>query len=188
MVLRLPSGTRGRALALGVLCLVVLVGWLGIESPLLSLYHARQDYLDQRTALAEKMANLAGMLPALETETANLEKLARQPGWLLPGMTDALASAQLQEMLGKVAGTSGTVILSLEGVPTRNIGALRKIGLHLTISGKYAAIVEFLAAIHEQSPHLLVNSLQIQGSSDEVHSDATLVANLTVSAFRRGQA
>jgi general secretion pathway protein M len=188
MTLAMPTGSRGKALALGMLGVLVIVLWFGAASPLVALFRERQDNLDRRIALADKMSNVANLLPSLRSRTAALERLARQPGWLLPGMSDALAGARLQEMLSRAASTSGTVILSLESMPTGKVGALRRIALHLTISGKYAALIEFLAAIEQENPHLFIDYLQLQGSMDQANENANLVANVTVSAFRRGSA
>jgi general secretion pathway protein M len=187
MALPLPTGLLGKISALGLLLIVLLLLWLGVAAPLLSLYRDRADELAQHIALADKMAAVARTLPTLQAEAAAERNTVRPPSLLFSGATDALAAAQLQEMLEKASSTSGSVVLSAESVPVIKVGSVRRIGLRLNLSGKYTALVGLLGRVDKSTPPLLVDDLQIQGSPGDDSSDADLVVNVTIYGFRAGE-
>ena len=187
MSFALPTGWPGRMLALGILLVVILVVWLGIASPLIGLYQDRADQLTQHRALAAKMAQVAALLPTLQKEADEQANDVRPPSLLLSGGTDALAAAQLQEKLEKAAGTSGIVILSAESVPVQNVGAVRRIGLKLNLSGKFGPLVSFLQEIDTSTPPLMVDELQIQGSPSPDEPETDLLTSMTIYGFRAGE-
>ena len=182
----LPTGWPGRVLALLILLVAAAVLSLGVASPLMNLYRDRTDMLAERRALADKMAAVAATLPAREAEAAVQAKGAPPVHLLLAGATDALAAAQLQESLEKAAATTGITLLSTEGVPTRAVGKLRRVGLKLGLSGKYAALVNFLGSVDRAAAPLLVDDLSIQGSSIPSDADEPVLIGLTVYGFRAG--
>ncbi len=180
----LPTGWPGRLLALAILLVAALIVWLGAIAPLAGLYQDRMDELAQRRALAAKMTAVAATLPLLRAEAAKRAGAASPPSLLLDGASDALAAAGLQEMLTKAASATGIELLSAESAPVQNVGAVRRIGLKINVSGKYEALVGFLARIDQSTPPLLVDELQIRGLSQQ--NGAHTLTRLTIYGFRRG--
>ncbi|MBV8455245.1 MAG: hypothetical protein JO122_01355, partial [Acetobacteraceae bacterium] len=97
MIVDLPTGRRGRALAVALGVLVLLLLWFGIASPILGWYSDRAGALAQRELLASRMARLAVRLPTLAREAGNLRAGEPASDALLPGQSDAVAAAALQE-------------------------------------------------------------------------------------------
>jgi general secretion pathway protein M len=181
----LPTGWPGRLLAVAILLMAALVIWLGVVSPLVGFYQDRGQELAQRRALAERMTAIHALLPRLKAEAAKRADPAGPPSLLLDGGSDALAAAGLQERLTKAATATGIVLLSAEGAPVVNVGAVRRIGLKINASGKFASLVGFLERIDQSTPPLLVDELQIQGLPYQ--GGAHALVRLTVFGFRPGE-
>jgi len=63
MTSSLPTGRRGRLLALGLTATLLLSVWFGAVEPIVAWYGDRADTIAQRTALARRMTALADSLP-----------------------------------------------------------------------------------------------------------------------------
>jgi general secretion pathway protein M len=181
----LPTGWPGRLLAVAILLAAALIVWLGVVSPLVGFYQDRAAELAQRRALAERMTAIHALLPRLKAEAAKRADPAGPPSLLLDGRSDALAAASLEERLTKAATSTGMVLLSAEGAPVENVGAVRRIGLKLNVSGKFSSLVGFLDRIDQSTPPLLVDELQIQGLPYQ--GGAHALVRLTVFGFRAGE-
>jgi general secretion pathway protein M len=186
MPFSLPTGRLGQLSAVGILLAALLVLWLGAISPVAALYHARAQALSERRVFAEKMAEVAAQLPALRVEVATVGHRLRPAHLLFAGATDALSSAEMQETLEKMATTAGVGVLSVDSVPAKNVGPVRRVGLRFSLSGKYAAVVRFLVAVAGSVPPMLIDDLQIEGPGGDSEGNVSLLANLTVYAFRGG--
>lgn len=181
----LPTGWLGRLLAVAILLVAGLIVWLGVVSPLVGFYQDRAQELAQRRALADRMIAIHALLPRLKAQAATRADPAGPPSLLLDGRSDALAAASLQERLTKAATATGIVLLSAEGAPVVNVGAVRRIGLKINVSGKFASLVGFLERIDQSTPPLLVDELQIQGLPYQ--GGAHALVRLTVFGFRGGE-
>jgi general secretion pathway protein M len=183
----LPSGRRGQAMALGVTLILLVILWTGIVAPLLGLYAARQETLAQRRALLVRMTMLADSLPTLRRQAGEKASAGPAPQALIEGASDAVASAALQERIQQMATQTGANLASVEALAGEQAGALRRIGLRLTLTTSWPVLVNLLAAIDTASPRMLVDDLQLQGSVIQVRQgEARLEARLAVYAFRAG--
>lgn len=182
----LPTGARGRALALALLAVLAGVLWLVIAVPLLDWHAQRTEALDRKLAIASRMEAVADALPRLRREAAGA---ASDPGprALLEGASDSLAAAALQSQLDALAGKSGVALSSAEVLPVEAAGAYRRVSLRLTGAGPWPALVGLLQAIDEASPRMVVDDLQLQPAPSIAAGAAQpLAATFTVIAFRPG--
>ncbi len=178
----LPEGRRGRALAVALPLLALAVLWLVLAGPALDWFDARADRLGREEALAARMEATAAALPALEREAAATGRPARATA-LLPGGSDALASAALQERLGALARDNGVALASSEALPARPAGRVRRIALRLVLTAPYPALVALLRGMAEATPTMLVDDLGLR-SPGGAGAEAPLEVALTVSGFR----
>lgn len=188
----LPTGPRGRLLAVGLAILALVILWLGLVSPALAWYADRADTLDQQRAVAARMAALADSLPDLQrlaAETAG----AAEPLAVLEGATDAVAGATLQELVQDMANQSRASLASVETLPAEQRGAYRRIALRVSVSADWPVLVQFLAAVEQATPRMLIDDLQLRGQSARLRLVGTAAAgpppveaSLTIIAFRAG--
>jgi general secretion pathway protein M len=137
--------------------------------------------------LAQRLEASAAALPQLQARLAELKAGASARDIALDGNSDAVAAANLQSRLEKLASSTGAAIGSSEAIPAESRGAFRRIGLRLAINGPYAAIVNLLGAIDNSTPPLVSSNLQIHAMVRPMAGDpgnARLDAAVEVYGFR----
>src|SRR5690348_14746400 len=127
-MLDLPSGRRGRLLALGLTLCVAGAVWFAVVGPLLA-WHSRQgEVLAEKMRMLAHMQSLAASVPELKRQASQLAGQALAQEDLLAGSTDALAGAALEERLQALAGASNVPVGSEEILSAADAGPLRRIG------------------------------------------------------------
>lgn len=183
--LSLPDGRRGQILALGIALAGLLLLWLAVLSPLLGWYQQRAEYLAQQRALAVHMAALAQEIPALRKAVSSEKPEDETTSLLLQGGSDAIAGANLQSALQDLATQSGASLDSTSLTPVAAQGELRKIGLQVSLTASWPALIKLLAAIETASPRMIVDGLDLSNTGPQSTDNARPVqASFTVSAFR----
>lgn len=183
----LPTGRRGQALALGVTLILLAALWAGVVAPLLALHADRVETLAQRRALAGRMANLAETLPLLRRQASAVEASGPAPQALLEGATDAIAGATLQETVQRMAQAAGANLTSVEALPGQAAGALRRVGLRVSLAASWPVLIELLGAIDRAAPRMLVDDLSLQASLLTLRpGQSKLDIRFSVYAFRTG--
>ena len=189
MSLALPTGRRGKILALGFAVLAAGAGWAGVVDPVLGWHAERAEALAQRQAAARRMAQIARSLPELEQQAAAAATSGPPPGAVLQGTTDAVAGAALQQLVRDMATGAGAVLSSTETLPVEQAGTFRRIGLRIAFSAPWPVLVRLLLAVEQATPMMLVDDLQVRGPRLQVGpSDPALETSLVVLAFRTGTA
>jgi general secretion pathway protein M len=146
------TGRPGRALAVGCGLLGLVLIWLAVISPVCSWYADRQETLEQRRALLVRMQRLAASLPAIRAASAHREDGAEDAGAMLPGSTDALAAAALQEAVQKMATAAGANLTAVETLPAAAAERWRKVSLRISLNAPWPVLVELMHAV-EQAPN-----------------------------------
>lgn len=182
MTQRLPTGRAGQALALVFVILVGLVVWAAIVVPLRAVYVAQAGRLEQRAALAQRMADLAARLPELRQQAATAAGTAAVG--LFPATSDALVAATLQEAAQKFASAAGATLSSAETLPIEAVGAHRRIGLRVSLTDTLPVLVDLMARIEQAQPAMLTDALEIHAAPVVWAGQApALSASFTVYGF-----
>lgn len=158
----LPEGREGRLLAAGILVLLLVVAWFAVVSPIAGLYAARQDALDGRISLARRMASIAADLPLAERAQEAARQRAAPTQMLLSGSSDPIAGAALESLIDQMAHDAGANLVSTESVAGVQMGAFRRVGLHVTVRAPWANLMHLLAAIEQSGVRMTVGDLQVQ--------------------------
>ncbi len=183
----LPEGLRGKILAVALLMTVVAALWAGVAVPLTDWYAARADRLEQQTRLAQRMEQFVADLPELRRRAGTAETAA--PVAVLEGASDSVAGAALQQRLQQIGAAVGAQLASTEVLPGEPVGAYRRIGVRLSVSGTWPVLVNLLDAITASSPPLLVNDLQVESSRAIMgFAEPALSTSMVVFGFRAGGA
>ncbi len=168
---QLPTGRRGQALAAAIGILVLAVAWFGIVDPAWSWYADRSRLLERRQVLLHRMREVAASLPALQAATKG------RPGdaagtVMLPGGTDAVAAADLQERVQTMATTAGARLTAVETLPATPVGQWHKVSLRISLNAPWPVLMDLLRSIEQSPTRILV---------DDVHfHSATVVSHPTV--------
>ncbi len=184
----LPDGRRGQMLALALLAVVLGVLWVAAAAPALGWYQSREALLLRDRTLAARMADVAAALPALERSAAE----PARPGGsvrpasaaLLPGTSDALAAAALQERLGTLAREHDATLVSSDPLPAQPVGQVRRVALRLVLSARYASLLALLQAMAQDTPTILVDELSLRAPISIASGEPPMEVGMTVSAYR----
>jgi general secretion pathway protein M len=162
-------GPRGRALAAGIAVLFVLLAWFGIAAPAWSWFEDRSLLLEQRQALLQRMRAVAASLPALKAESANRSGQGAVAGTtMLPAASDAVAAADLQERLQKMATNAGVSLTAVETLPATPVGNWHKVSLRISLNAPWPVLMDLLRSIEQSPTRILV---------DDVHFHSSVVVN-----------
>jgi len=178
----LPDGPRGQILAAALTLTLLAALWFGVAAPLIAWYHDGAEELAQRRALLVHMQQAAETLPVLEHQSADARPA---PTALLPGATDALAAAAMQNAVQAMATAVGAELTSMETLPADTRGAYRRIELRVSLAAPWPVLIELLRAAGHAQPRMLIDDLQLHAAALQEHSAATPVsASFTLLAFR----
>jgi hypothetical protein len=159
----LPTGQRGRLLALSLVLLLLGGLYFLAVAPLVDLYRGREAGLENGRMVLPHLRAAAAALPALRAQVAELRAAALTRKVTLDGASDAIASANLQSRIEGFAASVGATIGSTESLPPETADGYRRIGLRFALNGPYATLVKLLARIEAAAPPLIVDNLQVHG-------------------------
>jgi general secretion pathway protein M len=168
------SGRRGQALAVAIGLLGLAAIWFGIVDPARSWFSDRAVLLEQRQELLAHMRDLAAGLPALRAASADKRgEGAEAASIMLPGDSDAIAAADLQEHVQKMAADAGASLTAVETLPpTPEAGRWHKITLRISLNASWPVLMALLRSIEQSPTRILI---------DDVHfRSPILVAHPTV--------
>lgn len=184
----LPEGREGRLLASLVTLVALLLVWFALIAPLRDWYADRARALHDRQALAAHMQALVGRLPALRARAEAIAAAGSLAGGaLIPGSSDAVASASIQERVVAAASAQGLTLSSSEALPASQAGAYRRVGVRVSIDAPFPPVIHLLEALETSHPSLLIDDLQMHGARLVGQSDdSPLTVAFTVLGFRQG--
>jgi general secretion pathway protein M len=165
----LPTGRRGRILAIGVTLAVALALWLIIIAPLLNFYLQRADALRQRQTIMQHMEQLAAARPALEARVGQLGDQAPAGDSRLSGSIP-VATAALQGLVQDIAAGAGGSLTSVESLPGETTAGYRRVGVKLALSASWPVLVDFLQALEQSGTPMVVDDLQVRGTPQQVQA------------------
>jgi general secretion pathway protein M len=184
----LPTGWRGRMLALGLAFATLAAIYTLVVAPLLELYADRTVQIETRRTLLLKLQGLAAELPGLRARVAEIRANGDSSSKLtLQGASDAIASAALQGRVEELAGAAGITIGSTESLPAEARGPYRRLGLRMVLSGNYDGLVTLLSRLETAAPPLIVDNLQLhsfQRRPGAPPGGAALDASVEIYGFR----
>jgi general secretion pathway protein M len=185
--LTLPEGRQGQALALALTLLAAALLWFAAVSPLLGWYQARAAALAQQQQIAARMAALGAEIPALKAAISAAGLQSADDQTLLPGSTDAIAGANLQSALQNLASQAGTSLDSTEVLPVQQAGALRRIGIQVSVTATWPVLISLLEAIGTARPRMIVDELSVINAAQTASDQGQPVrANFSVTGFCPG--
>ncbi len=179
-------GRRGQALAVGVALLTVLMIWLGAVDPLWSWYGDRNDLLEQRRALLQRMQVLAASLPAWRAASADKRDEGEAATSMLPGATDLVAAADLQERVQKMATAAGVNLTAVETLPAETTaGRWHKVSLRISLTAAWSVLTDLMRTIEQSPTRILIDDVHFRSPVAVARPVALPIqASMVLSGFR----
>jgi general secretion pathway protein M len=185
MAMVLPTGRRGQLLALGITIFVLACIWIGAVAPVLNWFDDRAETLRRERAIARRMEALAQTFPTLRRQAEAAGAQDRQGRGVLPGTSDALAAAALQQKLDEMASAAGVRIGSQEILPSSAAGEFRTVGVRVTTNAPWKALVALLLSMARAETPMVVDELSLRGPpATSPETTLPVDASFTVTAFR----
>ncbi len=184
MSLALPEGRLGRALAASITLAAALLLWFGLIAPVLDWFGERQESLAGQAMRLQRMQSLAASLPELRQRAATKPAQSGRAEAALGGASDAVAAANLQQMLDTLARQNNLRIASAETLAAETSGAWRAISVRVTLSAPWQPLIQLLRAVAAAPTAMAVDNLQLRGPSRGDPGEAVSVA-FSVTAWRR---
>ena len=152
---QLAIALLGAALV-GLLSVTVLPVWL-----VNAAYQERIDTLGSRLqAYARVTERDAGLVPRFEA----LKRAQLSGGHYLRSETAAVAGAELQSLVKKIAGANGSQILSTQILPAVPEDGFVRVTLKLRMRGELESVLKSLHALESASVFLFIDKLSLRDS------------------------
>ena len=160
-MIRALTPRQSRLLALAILVLVIVLVFTLAVAPLWALnrhYADRIDGLEQRLAVQQR-AVAAGS--DLRMRHKQLQQAVAGNRQYLQSATEALAAADLQRIINRVAGTNGMDVFSTQTLPSIEESDFTGIALKVRMRGPLENLVKVFHALETGQPYLFLQNVSI---------------------------
>lgn len=151
-----------RLSAVGILILVLVLGYLVLIYPLMQIRQEYQDEVDSLRFKLQKLQQVAGGKESLAQRLESIRELARQNDAFLPTNTAALASADLQTRIKQVVSEAGGELSSTQVIPERNEENAVRVGVKIRMTGSSEVLRQVLQNFESKKPYLFIENLNIR--------------------------
>ncbi len=179
-------GRRGQALAVGCAVVALLAVWFAVVDPVWAWFGDRNRLLEQRQSLLHRMREVAATLPAVQAAAAAKSGHGDAPGMLmLPGASDAIAAADLQERIQKMAVLAGASLTAVETLPATPVGSWHKISLRISLNAPWPVLMELVRSVEQSPAKILIDDAHFHSASVVAHPTVMPVqASMILYGFR----
>lgn len=150
-----------RAAALGLVLLLLLLFYGVVIGPLIQAFSDVNQAVAEGSEQLARYRQIAGQRQVLEARFAEIAARQAASGVYLPGDTDALAAARLQEIVNSTVETSGGQVRSVQILPTKEDGDFRRVGVRIQLTGTISAVARILHTFEAGETFLFVDNLDI---------------------------
>ena len=180
------TGRRGQALAVAVALVGLVVIWFGIIDPARSWFNEREALLEQRQQLLAHMRDLAATLPALRAASADKhDEGTASATTMLPGDSDAIAAADLQERVQKMAADAGASLTAVETLPPTSTDRWHKVALRINLNASWPVLMELARSVEQSPTRILIDDVRLRSPVVVAHPAAMPIqASMVLYGFR----
>ncbi len=186
-----------RLIAIALLLLVIALPYHLVIRPIIQQHRDYDVQIADSIALIRQFRRSTATLDALRAEVEALEQQpALQTGYL-GGETEALAAAELQNLVKVTIEAAGGVVNSTQVLPAEPSDGFRRITARVSMTGPIDSIFQAFHRLESMEPMLFLDNIDMGAQSrrrrrprgrggEEVAEDPTLNANFDVYGYMRG--
>lgn len=160
-----------RATAYGMLLFVLLVFYALFIGPLVGAYSEINGAISQSNELLARYQRVIAQHSALQSKLEDVNQDHIQSGVYVPGGTDALAAARLQEIVNSRVESNGGQVRSVQILPAQEDGDFRRVGVRIQMTASITAIARILYAFEGGDTYLFVDNLEISNRQSRRRAD-----------------
>ena len=184
-----PGTFAAKSLAVALLALVCALALFGIARPVAGQYGLAISEVRQLRVQLSRIQKVAARAADLQRQVASTQSQAAVFGLVGAPASDGAAAAALQRRIEQILDAAGARVSSVQVMPARDFGTLRRIGLRIQFSADTASLRQVIHALEFGRPVALVENLFIHARSDRgVGAPRPLTVRLDVSQFQPGSA
>lgn len=138
---------------LAVIIIVIMI----LLVPIFDFFNKRSERISEQLNILARYESVAGQENDVQ---AYSKKIADNNinGELIPGASEGIANANLQDRLKSLAEQSHITVISIQMLPKKNVGVISMIGARIEVSGNYENTYQFCRILEETSPTLLISA------------------------------
>jgi len=157
----LSSRERVLIIAAAVIAVVVLVRYAPIR-PFGALSAGGEDERWMDVQKVRSYQKILARKDSVASQKKELEaRFTADQQRLIPGDSPTQVGAELQGMLGAMASDTGLNVLSSQILKQEEVGAFRRVGVRLTLSGTLEGVTTLLTSVETGDTDLAVTLLEI---------------------------
>jgi len=187
-------GWVSRLAALALSAGVVFGLYVFVVGPIVAGYAETDAAVNQAAELLDRYRRVAAARSALQDRLNTLKSRQSEIGAYLGGHTDALAGAELQELVNATVAKGGGGLRSVQILPVKADGGFRRIGVRVQMTATVAQVLRVLHGLEAGSTLLFVDNLEISNRrarrrrNKPVQMDPTLLMRLDLFGYLRPEA
>jgi general secretion pathway protein M len=163
MIEKLSSGQR-RLLAVAILVLALAVVFSITVWPVLVANQHYQDTIDHMESRLQQLQRAAAIGETLKPQYETLERWQTTDARDLKSTSPALAAAELQRLLKRIAVTRNAEVVSTQSLATRQEAGFDRISLKVRMRGELDNIVQTFYDIETGEPFVFLDNVSIRAS------------------------
>ncbi len=185
----MASGWVSRVAALALSAGVAFALYLFVVAPIVAGYAETGAAVAQAAELLDRYRRVAAARPALQERLDALKARQSEIGTYLSGETDALAGAELQELVNTTVAKGGGGLRSVQILPVKADGGFRRIGVRVQMTATIAQVLRVLHGLEAGSTLLFVDNLEVSNRrarrrrNRPVELDPTLLVRLDLFGY-----
>ncbi len=150
--------------AAAILLLVAMIGVVALVGVVpLFAYSARlSDDIEQNAALIARLEKLAAARGTYEAQVASFEKQRTDASVYLPGPSEGVAAADLQQLFTTIVDDRGGALRSTQSLPPESDGGVERIAVQFVLEASVAELADMLADLESRTPYIFVRNLEVQ--------------------------
>lgn len=183
-----------RWLAVALLLLVVLTVVFALLMPLITTGLAYHDEKNDLLFRLQRQQTIAGRENRVTEDLESINQQLLQQGYFSTSTTEALASAELQNIVKTAVSDAGGQLTSTQGLPGKMHDGFFKIAVKVRMTATMEALSSILHTIETAVPVLIVDQLDINPmrgvrnrTNNKIEPSGQLNVSFEIVSFMRSQ-
>ena len=152
-------------LALGILTLIVVIIFTLTVVPLWALNRHYMDTIDGLEGRLEILQRTVAAGSGLRSQHEQLKRSLASNRHYLKSTTEALAAADLQGIIKRIAGSKGMEVLSTQILPATEEANFTGVALKVRMRGMLGNMVKVFHALETGQPYLFLDNVSVRSRS-----------------------
>lgn len=152
---------KQRWLAVGLLLLVVSAVVFAVLLPLASTALSYRDEKNDLLFRLQRQQTIAGREAQVAQQLELIKQQFLEQGYFSSSSTEALASAELQNIVKTAVADAGGQLTSTQGLPGKSTDGFLRVAVKVRMTGSMEAMVGVLHSIETAVPLLIIDQLDI---------------------------